>query len=536
MNEDLDIENIDKIIELMTDLVFFKNPKGQYIKCNQAFLKFIQKDRAEVINKTDHELFSKENADEFVLMDKSIFENNEGLEFEEVFILENQEKVYFKTTKKILYNASGEALGLFCIAKNITVNKQFEIIYEDNKNVLEFIAKEDNLERTLKKLISLSESRNSHIKCSILFLDKSGKYLGNVIAPKLPSFYNEALKKIKVSPKAGSCGAAAFNKERVIVENINEHENWKSTLELTKKANLHACWSQPIISSNNELLGTFAIYSDRPSYPSDYELRLISSYAHLASVAIEKDLNYKLLQEKEILILNQSKMASLGEMLENIAHQWRQPLSIISTAASGIKLQKDMSLLDEHTFTNSLDSILESTNYLSTTIDSFRDYFKTSNKKEKFYIDSCIEKSKNAMQSALDEKNILIIGNMPHIEIYEVENELIQVFLNLFKNSYDIFDKNSEKNLIFISYEIKGNEITLYIKDNAGGIEDNIINRVFEPYFTTKHKAQGTGIGLFMSKEIIERQMEGSLSVKNKFYTYEKEDYKGAMFSITLSI
>ncbi|WP_072682366.1 ATP-binding protein [Arcobacter sp. LA11] len=527
--------NLDNFLEQMTDLVFIKNIEGQYTNCNQSFLDFIQRDRKEVINKTDFDLFSKINASQFTKIDKEILESGESRSLDEVFVLDDDNKAYFGTTKKVLYNNSGEKVGLFCVARNITKRKEYEIIYEDNKLILEFIAKENNLKKVLDKIVYLSESRSTNSKCSILMVDEKGEHLVGGSSPSLPSFYNEAINGIEIGPTVGSCGSAAFKKERVIIDNIDEHENWKPFLELTKKVNLHACWSEPIISSNNKVLGTFAIYNEHPRSPSEFELKLISSFAHLVSVAIEKDKNYKLLQEKEILILNQSKMASLGEMLENIAHQWRQPLSVISTAASGIKLQKDMSVLDENTLENSLDNILNSTKYLSTTLDSFRDYFKTSSSKEKFYISSCIDKSKNAIQSSLDEKNIIIVGDIPKIQIYQIENELIQVLLNIFKNAYDAFTNIKEDNIILITITYTDNEITILIKDTAGGIKENILTRVFEPYFTTKHKAQGTGIGLYMCKEIIEKQMSGSLTVDNTNFSYNNRDYKGAQFTIKLN-
>lgn len=528
--------DIDNFLELMSDLVFIKNLEGKYINCNKAFLNFVQLEREDVLNKTDYELFSKENAEEFTNVDREILETTEGKSYEETFVLDNLDKVYFDTTKKIIFDKNGEKIGLFCVAKNITESKQYEIIYEDNKSLLEFIAKEDDLCKTLKKIIYLSESRNLNSKCSIFFLDKSGEYLTNVMAPSLPKFYNEALKKIKVSPKAGSCGAAAYKREIFIVENIDEHKNWKYSLDLTKKANLHACWSQPIMSSNNELLGTFAIYNEFPKYPSDFELKLISSYAHLASVAIEKDKKYKLLKDKELLLLNQSRMASMEELLSNISHQWRQPLSIISTAASGIRMQKELGILDENIFNSSLDSVLESTMYLSNTLDTFRDYFKTNDLKEEFFFQDCFDKVKNSLHLSLIEKNISIIEDISNMKLNQVQSALIQVCINILKNSYDVFTLEDSNNIIFVSSKEDNHGVIILIKDTAGGIEKSIINRIFEPYFTTRHKSQGTGIGLYMCKEIIEKQMRGTISVENKSFIYDNNDYKGAEFTISFPI
>ena len=148
------------------------------------------------------------------------------------------------------------------IIEDITEKKQYEIIYNDNKNLLEYIAIENSLQKVLDKIVNLAEKRNPEIICSILLLDETKQHLFTGSAPSLPKFYNDAINGLKIGEKIGSCASAAYKKERVIVENINTHENWQDYLDLTQKANLHACWSQPIISSQNEVLGTFAIYNN----------------------------------------------------------------------------------------------------------------------------------------------------------------------------------------------------------------------------------------------------------------------------------
>ena len=132
----------------------------------------------------------------------------------------------------------------------------------NKKNLLEYIAIENSLQKVLDKIVNLAEKRNPEITCSILLLDETKQHLLTGSAPSLPKFYNDAVNGLKIGEKIGSCASAAYKKERVIVENINTHENWQDYLDLTQKANLHACWSQPIISSQNEVLGTFAIYNN----------------------------------------------------------------------------------------------------------------------------------------------------------------------------------------------------------------------------------------------------------------------------------
>jgi len=301
------LENLDALIELVPDIAFFKNINFEYIYVNKRYLNFIKKNKEDVLNKTVFDLYSIENACQFDSDDKKILQSNKDSSYEEPFIKENGEKRFFYTTKQIVYDQNGNKLGLFCIVKDVTIEVEYEIIYKDSRDILEYIAIHENLTKTLDEIVRLAEHRINGTKCSILLLDKKSECLFNASSNSLPNFFNEAIDGIKIGEKVGSCGSAAFKQERVIVDNIDTHENWQAYLELTQKANLHACWSEPIFSSEDELLGTFAIYHDKVKLPSSFSLKLINSYAHLAAVAIEKDQNKKAILKKEHQLIEQIK-------------------------------------------------------------------------------------------------------------------------------------------------------------------------------------------------------------------------------------
>jgi signal transduction histidine kinase len=148
-----------------------------------------------------------------------------------------------------------------------------------------------------------------------------------------------------------------------------------------------------------------------------------------------------------------------------------------------------------------------------------------------------IDKVLNLIASRLKNRNIQVIQNNEDIRIIGLKNEFIQVILNILNNSIDAFEnKNNTDKFIFIDLYKQETTAILTIKDNADGIKKDIINRVFEPYFTTKHKSQGTGIGLYMSMEIIQKHMNGKISVSNEEYIYENINCKGAQFKIELPI
>ena len=254
-----------------------------------------------------------------------------------------------------------------------------------------------------------------------------------------------------------------------------------------------------------------------------------------------ENINTKLSTEhvkKDNLLFEQSKMASLGEMLENIAHQWRQPLNSISLNASSLKIKKQYCGLEENELEETLDNIVVSTNYLSDTIDNFRSFIKDENKKIVFNPNKNINKNLNILKGNLTNSNIKVILDLnTNFEVFSYANELTQVFINIVNNAKDaLISSNVNKKYIFISTKVSNNKLEIIIKDNAGGIPKNIISKIFEPYFTTKHKTQGTGLGLYMSYKILEEKIKGKILVKNTNFTYENEKYKGAQFSIIIPV
>ena len=255
------------------------------------------------------------------------------------------------------------------------------------------------------------------------------------------------------------------------------------------------------------------------------------------NLQITIDKKTKELLEKEAILNQQAKMAAMGEMIENIAHQWRQPLSVISTISSSLKIKKEMNMLDDKEFYEALQSINRTSQHLSNTIDDFRNFFSPNKEMNKFYVSQLIKKSKDLIKSRFDKFNIKVIENIDDIEILSYQNELFQVILNLFSNSIDVLSSSQIENKI-IYIKIYHDENNLYIEflDNGGGIKDEFINRVFEPYFTTKHKSQGTGIGLYMSLQIVTKHLNGEISVKNDTFIENNIAYFGAKFTILLPI
>ncbi|MCF6339601.1 MAG: PAS domain-containing sensor histidine kinase [Sulfurimonas sp.] len=220
-------------------------------------------------------------------------------------------------------------------------------------------------------------------------------------------------------------------------------------------------------------------------------------------------------EKKQRVMFWQSRHASLGQMLANIAHQWRQPLTELNLAMFSIKkAAKNENLEDLSKFYNESKNIIKN---MSNTIDDFTNFFTPQKEKHYFNINDSIKESIGLLDKIINEEMINIKTDFIDIEVLGVTNELTQVIINLITNSKDAFISNSILiKEINISIKKRKNFALIEIQDNAGGISKTSIDKIFEPYFTTKHKSRGTGLGLFMSKMICEQGLNGTIDVKSR--------------------
>ena len=286
----------------------------------------------------------------------------------------------------------------------------------------------------------------------------------------------------------------------------------------------------------NKPFESYLINKNGDSFPALIKIKQTTQNENQISIMTVVDLTE--LKYKDKLLAEQTKLAALGDMIGNIAHQWRQPLSTISTAATGIKLLREYDALDEQDLESSLNGIIKSSKYLSKTIDDFRDVLKGDKERTIFNLKTNIRKDLSILEDMLKNSDIQIIENYDSkIEIYSFNNELSQVIINILSNAKDAFSINNIKEkYIFITTKIKNDSAIIEIKDNAGGIFTDIIDKIFEPYFTTKHKSLGTGLGLYMTQQIIKQNIQGSIEVQNQTYTYNNKEFIGASFIIQIPL
>ena len=393
--------------------------------------------------------------------------------------------------------------------KRITTNEQNEFgkLYDEANTMLERISYSH---KALKLAAVAFETQSG-----MIITDKNRKILKVNKAFTTITGY-EPHEVISRTPSVFKSGLHTQEFYDDMFENLDKQKFWMGEI-----SNLHKNGSlvnenltiQAVLNENDEVIYYVASFID---------------------ITLQKRVQEKL-EEKDRMLVHQSKMAAMGEMIGNIAHQWRQPLSVVSIITSGMIVKKDLNISNENDDKKELKKIGDTVTYLSETIDDFKNFFKPDKEKKNFNVKDCYKKTMNLVDSRLDSLSIEVIENLHDVELNCLENELKQVIMNLLNNSKDALEqRDDDRKLIFIEIYEENDNAIFFIKDTGGGIPSNVINNIFKPYFSTKEKEQGTGIGLYMSIEMVEKHMNGQLLVENESFTYDNISYKGACFKIII--
>jgi PAS domain S-box-containing protein len=451
------------------------------------------------------------------ILSSDIYKSDDYLSKKLTVPFDNHPIIILEPKKEYIQNEVNEKNIQYLTIGLIAVFLAFIAIYFIT-NILESIIGDLNRSEKLNKKLSELNSKLTAIlnttKDSVCLLDKDTKFM----------FVNKATVEI-----TGYSKEELLNKTFVsIINSDDDKEKFNFILEKLIYQNEVKSFEVNCISKENKL---FVFSLSLVLMPNNNEILVVSR--DITDLK-EKE---KELKSKEQILIHQSKMVAMGEMIENIAHQWRQPLSVISTNVSGLQLQKQYDMLSEEMIDEVLNSILDTTKHLSSTIDDFRDFFNQNKKIEKFKISSAIGKTLFLLSSKFNSRDIIVEVSKSDIEINTLKNEFVQCLMNILSNAKDELEKieNHHLRLILITITNDKNNCYIDIVDNAGGIKEEILDKIFEPYFTTKNE-KGTGIGLYMTKLMIEKHMNGSIEVKNHLFEYKGVQYKGAMFKITLPL
>ncbi len=443
-----------------------------------------------------------------------------------------------------LHLPDGEGYELISNIKSLTDTKVVILTANTEKQlreelfhygILDYIIKDKNLSYALKELHKVLEHIQTVDTYNILVIDDSAFICRQIENVLLPRNYNVTIAKTAQEGLEkllnGKFDLITLDMELPDIHGSDVLEEIKSRKEFLDLPVI-------VISGTNDSDLIRKIYK---LGGSDFIRKpfIVEEFALKVDLWIDyRKKHFNELEQKDQLLSQQSKMATMGEMLENIIHQSRQPLSMITSLASGTLFEQEMNQeIHEESLKKHLEQIVQSAMYLSETMTMFRNFYKKDSSKISFDLEGIFQRAFQLTQSKFHNRDIKFVNSFEKITITGFETELLQVVINILNNSRDEFEKNKFKEkYIFIKTYLEDQSIVISIKDNAGGIPESVISNIFDSHFTTKGSDKGTGIGLFMSKEIIEKHYLGDISCLNANYTYEGNIYRGANFIIRIPL
>ncbi len=441
------------------------------------------------------------------LKEKEVFETG-NIETYDFTVSINNKENYFHITKCPIARDDDGAVSLVCtIALDITEQKEYE-----------------------KKIESLLEEQSAFFQNTVVGI----AYLKDRIITKA----NEAWEKMF----GYETGELIGKKTRVVYPSEEEYEKFGETVYAEISKNGYSIREQVLLKKDGSPITVLlnGVYLDKND-PSKGSVWVGVDITYMKNIEKELMLINKTLEQRveeetkkrleaEHIAIQQSKMALMGEMIGAIAHQWRQPLNALGITIQDIKEAYKYGELNEEYINQTVATSMDRINFMSKTIDDFRNFFSPNKPKSRFFIEEAIEGVINIVSAQLKSHDIVVkYDHTEKLEFFGYKSELQQVILNIISNAKDaIIENKSTIRRIEISTTSNNNELCITIEDTGGGIPANIMDRIFEPYYTTKEQGKGTGIGLYMSKQIIERHMDGELRCENSGF--------GAKFTIKLPI
>ena len=480
-NEEIELERLklSTIIQFLPDPLWIKDKNGVYLACNKRFENLFGLRDEEIIGKTDYDFTTKKIADAFRKKDLAAINSNDSISDLDEMVFSDGHKEYLHTTKTKVVSTDGNLYGVLGISRDVSELKQYQ----------------DDLIKQKEEFETIFNNSTD----GIAVLDLSSNILNCNEA------YREMLDYSKEELLTKSCMELIIPEEKessyMIFQEVIEKgfvKNFEKRCFTKNKKIIYVNMSASVLPDKKRLL------------------------------LISRDVSHvKLLEE-------QSRLIAMGEMIGNIAHQWRQPLSIISTASTGLKLQKEFGNLSDKELVETCNIINEHAQYLSSTIEDFRNFIKDNKSLGIVSIKDAMEYTLHLTEATMKNNFIKVILKLDDdLKIHANKNELVQSFMNILNNAKDILKekKESERYIIITTTKVE-ETLKLTIFDNGGGISKNIISRIFEPYFTTKHQSMGTGIGLSMVSKILRDRYEADVDVYNDSQVYENKNLYGACFTI----
>lgn len=410
-------------------------------------------------------------------------------------------------------------------ALHFEIDNLVQLINADEAIIVEeenIISKKSNLSKLeILKLLNIAKKdhKDGRFECSHLgvvypeILEFSYR-LGGLLAVRFPNEKNMWILFLKYEQLRSVFWAG----------NPKKQVEFKDGLMVINPRASFESWKEDVIGSSSIFLDEEIVSVELLTHKLESSIKLFEKYSETKKIKEEK-----LAQESKF---QEQKLASISEVVGNIAHQWRQPLSVITTIASSTQLKNEIGDLSYETIEVSMEKIMSYSRYLSQTIEDFRNMMSNSIELSELSIVSIIKKALILYETVLENNNIEIFYDLEDdILLIGSENELISAFLNLLNNAIDAVS-NKEKKIIFIKSSFVDEKLEIIVCDNGDGIDPAIIERIFEPYFTTKHQSIGTGLGLSIAYRILHTHHHASLKALNDTFIVNDNRYCGACLVI----
>ena len=498
-------EFIRLVTHNLPDMLWIKDIEGTYIYANEALCSglLMAKDINEPIGKNDiffalREREKHKDREDWHTFgelcfnsDLVVIENNKPMKFIEYGNVKG-ELLYLEVHKAPFYDDQGNIIGTIGVGRDITELKKTQNELQEQA----FIVQQSN--------------------DAFISTDMEGTILSwNPSATKIFSYEENEILGKSIAILYGKNGKKSLSHS---LELLKYQDEIRSKIQLQTKKNETKIIEQTIskLIQDNSVKSILFIYKD---------------------ITFREKLTQEISQQEKI-IYDQAHHASIGQMIGNIAHQWRQPLSIITTSASGLMVRSEFQTLTHEDLMQTSETIVKTAKYLSNTISDFQNFIKGDRNFLTFNLSDTIESCITLQAPSLLDNHIDVVKKLDDsIEIKGYPNELIQCFMNMFSNSKDqciINNIDTKDRFIFITTYKKEDKVCIEVSDSAGGAEDNVVKRLFEQYFTTKANENGTGLGLNMTYNLIVKGMGGSIVAKNSKNIHNNKSYTGLTFHIEL--
>lgn len=498
---------LQNLIDSIPNLIFYKDLKGHYIGCNRAFEQFIGIARQEIIGMSASNIFDREEAETFDAAVRELVRTQKPMVSEEKVRRVDGFVRDMMSFRSLIFQSDRQPYGIVGVSIDITEQKLAEKELSRAKKETELTnlkleANRDYLNKIINTISDPVFVKDADHRL-VLINDAYCELMG-LAREELLGKTNHALFAAEQADKFSESENFVLDSR---FDNVEEDDFTNQKGEVRTHIVKKSLYIDNM--QNKFIVGIISDITERKKLETELKL-MNQDLGNRVWEEVNKN------REKDLILIKQSRQAAMGEMIRNIAHQWRQPLNALGILIQNVQEHFRFGKLDEEYIDKTVKKSIELIQFMSRTIDDFKDFFKPDKEKAPFNVKETLFRAVSIVEASM--KNSFIEMDL-HLDRDIVANgypnEYSQVVLNILSNAKDILLENrTKKPVVRIALEEEEGRSVLLIWNNGGEIPDEITHRIFEPYFTTKEN--GVGIGLYMSKMIIEKNMNGKLSFRNR--------------------